>query len=254
MNNKNQLSDTIRRELTVEFARRCDKNPRYSLRGFANSINVDSSYLSKIMNGKRNLSGISLQRFAEKLEFSPALSEACSTQMSKSSFTSLDIDKFRIISDWHHYAILEMTKLDHFQADAKWIAAYLGISHTEALSAIQRLQDCKLLEIASDGKWMILNNTTTKHKFSDVAFKQLQKQILEQSIQALFAVPIQDRDQSSITMCVDKRRLERAKLKLKKFRRELMVYLEGGAKKDAVYQLSLSLFPIENFIKSSYQK
>ncbi len=243
MERPDELIVKVRRHLTLELERRSKANPRYSLRAFAKSLSIDSSYLSKIMAGKRQLSHISLMRLSEKLDFAPQLIESLDTSLESQQFTSLELSRFRVISDWYHYAILEMTKLENFNSDPRWIATSLGISQAEALAAIQRLKDVHLLEIKPNGKWEIHNHSTTRHKYTDAAFRQLQKQILEQSINALNDVSFEERDQSSITMCIDKRRLKTAKTKIKKFRRDLMSYLEGGAKKDAVYQLSISLFP-----------
>jgi uncharacterized protein (TIGR02147 family) len=202
--------------------------------------------LSKILNGKRKLSRSALSKLSEKFPLPPEILEQTEDRSLKTRFTSIDVEHFRLISNWYHYAILEMTRLSDFKPDPTWMAQYLGISQAEALAAIARLQDCGLLQITDCGQWKILNNTTTQHRFTHLAFRQLQKQILEQAIQALEQIPIEERDQSSITMCVDKKRIARAKQKIKTFRRDLMTYLEGGSKKDAIYQLSISLFPAGN--------
>ncbi len=53
--------------LQQELERRCQKNPRYSLRSFAKFLEIDPSALSKILNGKRPLGKRLIRRFAYRL-------------------------------------------------------------------------------------------------------------------------------------------------------------------------------------------
>jgi uncharacterized protein (TIGR02147 family) len=239
-----ELQNQIKTYLTTELERRCQTNPQYSLRAFAKSLSIDSSYLSKILNGKRSLSEKGVLSLAEKLDFPDEITQDLRRLSRRTTFTCLDVDQFRIIADWYHYAILEMTRLEDFRPDVKWIAEHLGISFGESLAAVERLKRCGLLVDDAMGNWKAQSNTTIRHKFSNAAFRQMQKQILLQAIAAMENIPLEKRDQSSITMCIDSSRLPAAKEKLKAFRRDLMEFLENGPKKDAVYQLSLSLFPV----------
>ncbi len=241
-----ELQNQIRSYLTTELERRCQTNPQYSLRAFAKSLAIDSSYLSKILNGKRTLSEKGVLSLAEKLDFPEEITRDLRRLSEKTTLTSLDVDQFRIIADWYHYAILEMTRLDDFRPDVKWISEYLGISFGESLAAVERLKRCELLIEDETGKWHAQSNTTIRHKFSNAAFRQMQKQILLQAVAAMENIALERRDQSSITMCIDTSQLPIAKEKLKAFRREFMELLESGSKKDAVYQMSLALFPVES--------
>ena len=41
-------------------------------------------------------------------------------------FSYLELDQFRVISDWQHMAILEMVALEDFKNDSRWISKRLG--------------------------------------------------------------------------------------------------------------------------------
>lgn len=86
--------------------------------------------------------------------------------------------------------------------------------------------------------------TTVGHEFTNVALKNMQRQVLQKALAALDEVEFEKRDQSSITMAVDSSKIPQARAMTKKFRRELSSFLESGGSRDAVYQLSLSLFPL----------
>lgn len=240
-------TERLRLYLEKELEARSRKNPRYSLRAFAKSLSVDSSYLSKVLSQKRNLNNKALYSFAEKLNFPKELDfiqDAKQPNHSKPELNELSIDQFKVISDWYHYAILEIIHLDEFMPDTHWIAKNLNISYGEAYAAINRLTRLNLLVIDKNGKWKSVANTTTKNQLSTLALRNLQRQILQKAIEAMENTDFEERDQSSITLCVDKDRLAEAKERIKVFRRELMQFLESGKNKDEVYQMSFSLFPI----------
>lgn len=62
------LESFYRLYLKQELARRVAKNKRYSLRGFAQFLGVDNSFLSKLMSGKNLLSLDLADQFSRKLK------------------------------------------------------------------------------------------------------------------------------------------------------------------------------------------
>lgn len=247
-------SADFRLYLQNELLERCRKNPAYSLRAFAKSLECDFSTLSKILKGTRPVGRITIQKFSARLGLNPAEtsrfilnSKPLLKQEIEPDYGQLTVDSFKIISDWQHYAILELMRLDHFKPDKNWIAKKLGLSVNEVSIAVERLQRVEILEITPAGKWIDHSNgksTTIGHHFTNSAFRNLQRQVLEMALKALEQVPIEKRDQSSMTMAIDTRKIPEAKLKIKKFRREMATLLSRGDSRDEVYQLSVSLFPI----------
>lgn len=70
MQDVNKNSD-FRQFLEDELARRSQNYPRYSLRAFARHLEVDSSFLSKILNGKRTVTMRTIRMFGERLNLNP---------------------------------------------------------------------------------------------------------------------------------------------------------------------------------------
>lgn len=70
MQEVNKNSD-FRQFLEDELARRSQNYPRYSLRAFARHLEVDSSFLSKILNGKRTVTMRTIRMFGERLNLTP---------------------------------------------------------------------------------------------------------------------------------------------------------------------------------------
>jgi transcriptional regulator with XRE-family HTH domain len=61
------LEQDFRSFLQDELEKRCKKNPRFSLRAFARTLDVEPSALSKILHGKRSLTPKMLLRMASQL-------------------------------------------------------------------------------------------------------------------------------------------------------------------------------------------
>ena len=101
-----------------------------------------------------------------------------------SSFTTIGVDAFKVISDWYHYAILELTYLDHFQPDLKWISNALGITVHEARDAKERLMRLDFLTINEEGRWIdtLGDANNLGNEFTAPAMRKLQTQVLEKAI------------------------------------------------------------------------
>jgi len=237
--------------LQTELVRRTKVNPRFSLRAFAKMLDVQSGFLSKLLLGQRRVTPATVRRFGHKLGLSMREIEfyekSCDGEdAGESEFREIAYDHFQIVSDWYHFAILELAVIEGFESNNRWIARVLGISVAEVQDAIDRLVRLNYLSIDEDGTWEILEGHTTTLGTVETAsaLRQFQKQILEKAIMALETTAIEKRDQSGMTMAIDSSRLPAAKEKVKKFRRELCAFLEGGNKNDSVYQLSISLYPL----------
>ena len=252
----------IRIYLQDELVRRCKKNPKYSLRAFAKVLGLESSALSKILAGKRSVSREMLKRFAQKLALSPKDLKTFEANLSETrgrprageetpinaalNYQQLALDHFQIISEWYHFAILELTAIEGFQPSYAWVARTLGISVSEARAAVERLERMEMLEITDDGKWIDRAGNLTNiaaPDFSAAALRKMQTQFLAMAIDAIEGVSPELRDNTGMTMAIDRAKIPEAKKRIAKFRRELCAYLQSG-KKDSVYQIGIALYPL----------
>ncbi len=226
----------LRERLQTELVDRCKRNPRYSLRSFARFLSIEPSALSKILKGKRRISEATHERLNQRLGWKPEI---------QGEYRDISLDFFEAISNWYHFAILELTSLKTFKSDSRWVAAKLGITSIEVDRAIETLQRIGFLKIDRRGNWKDVSGsvTTIKNAFTHAAFRKLQTQILNQALNALESIPLELREQSAMTMAIDSRKLDAAKERIKDFRRSLCAFLQSG-ERDSVYQLSISMFPV----------
>lgn len=64
------LNTYYRQYLLTDFEKRKTRNPRYSLRAYANTLNLDNGFLSKLLSGKIMLSIDRADQIAKRLNLS----------------------------------------------------------------------------------------------------------------------------------------------------------------------------------------
>jgi uncharacterized protein (TIGR02147 family) len=166
-----------------------------------------------------------------------------------SDYRQIALDSFYIISEWHHYGILQLMRTQEFENDFKWIATRLNIEAHDARIAIKRLIRVGVIEVQKNSSLKDMTLGKTSHLRSDFTNKQLknfQIMALEKAIHSIKEVPIELRDNTTMTMAINKKALLFAKEEIKKFRRQLTKKLEAFDEPDEVYQLAIGLNPLTN--------
>lgn len=233
--------------LAKEFSERKSKNKSYSIRSFSKFLDMDQSLLSKVLSGKSELSQKSVIKclVALKVPESEMGRYLKDKSLIKITYTSVEEDVFSLISEWYHFAILELFKTKNFVFDIQYIADQLNLSLEETQKAVNRLISFEFITLKK-GKWVLnkANNFWSSYKTTSEPKKVLQKKLLEKSIVALENVDFNLRDHGSFTVAVDRRRLPEFKEKLQEFRRQLGDFFQNEGELDSVYQLTISFYPL----------
>lgn len=278
-----QLRSVITRGMTTErhyqrclrheLAERLQKNPRYSLRAFARSLQIDPGTLSRILSGRKVLTPELSRKVLRQISLSPKETENFLHSMAKAyeeegvqrkkseikeilkkkaplkvAERDLTPDVFRIISDWYHYAILQLVQEEDCLNDPKWIAGQLGIQEMEAKLAIDRLLELELLHEEKDKEKSRLIRTNERLTTGDLsvttaALKKRIKQVSEKSVHSLENDLIALRSHTTMTMAIDPEKLPVAKEMIQEFMDRLAAVLQ--TKKKKVYELQINLFPLQ---------
>jgi uncharacterized protein (TIGR02147 family) len=130
-----QENPDYRNLLKEELGKRQKRNPTYSLRSFARDLKMSAASLSKILGNKQGVSSPKAIEISKLLKLGPSETELFCTSVESNHARAkvnrigaleklnseplreidLSLDYFRIISDWHHYAILELSEAKGFQ-------------------------------------------------------------------------------------------------------------------------------------------
>lgn len=259
----NDYRDILRERLEA----RLKQNPRYSLRAFARDLKIAPAQLSDIMRGRYGMSAHLAAQVSKRLGLSADEQKLFQTLVEKNHSRSkasrvraeieleqirqnseavspLTLDAFQVISDWHHFAIMELTKVDGFQSSASWVARALDIPTVQAKLAIERLLRMEILE-ERDGTWSATKDFVfTPSGIPSDAIRKFHKQILSKAMESIESQTVDERDLSTIVMSIDSKDLPMYKEKIKKFRRELHAEALATPKRDSVYSLSIQLFKL----------
>ena len=252
--------------LKEELASRCRQNPRYSLRAFARDLKLAPSRLSEILSGKQGLSREAaikvaqllgygqgeLERFCDLVESLHARSrrdrETARIRLKKHQVPTervqMQADAFKAISDWYHFAILELTLVDGFRSDAKWIGKMLGVSEFEVQLALERLTRLGL--IAWKGTKLVPTNAedeVTGDVPSD-SIKNFHAQIMVKARDALYLQAIDEREFRAEIIAIQRDDLADAKKAIRDFQHRFCKKLAEAEVKDALYCLAVQFFDL----------
>jgi uncharacterized protein (TIGR02147 family) len=254
------MSHELVKIIEKEFEKKQLINKRYSLRSFAKYLDLSPATLSKILSKKASITPKILKIIGPKINLSPQdyykfellvqkqKKESNIKNTELKNVRELQMDEFNFISDWFHYAILEIFNLDHYNEDPKWIAKKLGINdEKKVVEALNRLIHLNLLKKNEKGQIVLCDsfNSILDYSFSSVAMRERQKQIMRLSCEKIDSIAIEKRDHSSIVISVDEKLLPEIKVKIKDFRRSLGNYIVKNSKKrNAIYELHVGFIPL----------
>lgn len=253
--------------LSDELQRRSALNKSYSLRAFARDLGLPASRLSLVLNKKQGLSLDVAESVASKLKlddgkaawFCSSVGELHSRSDAerkkfKKQLSSIKhearlqsemlLEYFKVISDWYHFAILEMTYLERFKYDPAWIAQELDIMEVEVEQAIGRLIDLGLAEVKNGRLIDTFKFLATPSDVPSEALKKFNNQIMEKALTAQREQSIEKREFSANIFALDSSQLPILKEKLRDLRREFVFEASKARKKDAVYCLGMQFFDL----------
>ncbi|MFY7929389.1 MAG: TIGR02147 family protein [Oligoflexus sp.] len=262
-----QSAQDYRHILQKELTTRCEQNPRYSLRAFARDLKLSPSRLSEILNQKQGLSRPAAQKIAsilgyderESLYFCDLVSirharsvkerEEAQVRLLKTDYEKeqdsrfqLQLDAFKIISDWYHLGILELMKCKDFRHDPKWIARRLGIPVIQVELAIERLMRVGLLKFQAGEYVAVQEDGWVPGGVPSASIRKFHKQVLEKAIQAMAVQPVQERFFATHFLTIDRSDLPEAFEAIKDFQRRFCVQFQKDEPKELLYCISMQLF------------
>jgi len=247
----------FREFLQRTLAQRCANNPQYSLRALAKSLGIDHSTLSQILRGKRRLTAETIRALARQFKLLDNDVEAFVAYELRvrgdggweRHVRQLRDEAMEIISQWHHFAILELVRLKCFRTDCRWISRVLDIPVDDVNTALTRLMHLGLLRMVDQETWLDLSENAYA-QFDRLPQAAAQK--LLSRISRMASSGHDDHLLSSSTIAIDRKRIAVVSNYLEKVRREMADLLQGGsAACDDVYQLDIFFYPLTTLHKEN---
>jgi uncharacterized protein (TIGR02147 family) len=246
------------------------KSARFSHRLFSRRAGLRSSnYLNLVMKGERDLSaematrfahGCSLRKaeadyFCELVAFGQARTaderNRCYDRLGRfrefRAAHQLDAAQAAYHSSWYMPAIRELVARKDFEEDPKWIASTLvpPIAPQQARDALATLCSLKLLVRDAKGRLRQAEQlVTTGRGPLGHHVVNYHRTMIAHALQALDHVPRDERDVSSLTLCVSEAALPRIKERIRALRQELLQFAELEGDPERVVQINFQLFPL----------
>jgi len=256
--------------LKQELSKRCSQNQKYSLRAFSRYLDLQPAQLSRVLNGKQNISSAAANLIAEKLfklerdrEYFISLVELATARRSHAkeralqkirklapsdSPVQLQLEVISVISDWYHFAILDLMALHDFNPTSINIASYLGISEIEVKFAVERLLKLGLLENVNGKLKKTHVKIATPNGIPSACLRKFHYQMLQKATESIETQSVNQRYLRTKTMSIARNELPKYFKLVEDFFEQvgkLVTSIEAPRKKDALYQLNLQLFDLK---------
>jgi hypothetical protein len=174
----------FRDRLQSEFAARRNKNPRYSVRAFANFLSADHASLSQIMRGRRGIPLGRIPAWAARLGIH---AEEAGAYLAAEQLVDVQAtarqeqlrhwieEAAAVLTQPEHYRLLELCRRPDFRPDCRWIAVEIGATVDQIHVALSRLLRLRLLAATSAGAWKDTSGLArlTQPKFRELALAQV---------------------------------------------------------------------------------
>jgi uncharacterized protein (TIGR02147 family) len=243
---------------------------RLSFRGFSRRAGLGSpNYLKLVMDGDRNITDAMATRFAsavglphdaasyfcELVRFNQAktLAERAKHHQKLTGYQRyreirpLEAEHAAYHSTWYLPAVRELAARRDFREDPGWIARTLwpAVSFDEAQEALVTLLELGLLVRDANGDLRQGDPLlSTGAEIASLNIARYHQAMLERASAAIETVPAEQRDISSLTLCLGSDGVRRLKERLRAFRRELLEISSLEENPKQVVQLCLALFPL----------
>ncbi len=254
--------------LKMLFNEKKKETPYFSYRSFGRMVDLDSSFLAKVIAGKKHLSESSTTTIGKYFElpkkelnylhvlvlFAKAKSSEKKQVLYDKIISHRDThsrlliaDQYEFFSKWYYCAIRNLLQIYKFEGnDYRELGRRLSpaISATEARKAVLLLKRLNLIQFSEKGYYELTELAiTTGAKWESLAIRNYHQNYIELAKESIDRFPKELRDISVLTMNVGDTDIPKIKEMIFKFREELIQYVNSSATPEHIYNLTMQLFP-----------
>lgn len=254
------------------------KNGAFSLRALARMTKIQPSLLSNILNGDRELTEEGALKVAQGLGLdsaeteyfillvqysrakSPELKETIRNRIQAKNPVldkehDLSLDHFRIISDWHHMAILRALEIPGAENTSKRLAEKLRIDPLEVGLALERLERLELVARVKKNTWKSTRSRVLIQSAApNDAIKKFHKQMLEKIIQAQDTLTPGERYSGTETLTISVSKMKQAHQAIEECFAKLVSLSQKPSTDSQVIHFGIYSIPLTQKIKNEGAK
>lgn len=244
----------------------------FSTRYFAQKAGISSaSFLRDVINGKKNLSKRTVERFATAMNLSEKEYRFFShlvffnqaqnanekqvhyavllTMMQSIKEMELTVHQHQVYNFWYIPVVRELATIVDFQDDYTLLgkSVYPNIKPQEAKSAISLLVELELLVKGENGRYAQTEKAIQASSALDaMAIFNFTVAMAENGIHALKTLPKTERNFSTLTCGMSKECYEVYLIELEAFKERMkkIINQDANSDSDKVYQINFQIFPV----------
>ncbi len=266
-----------RKFIGAYFAYKRSARTTFSYRLFAKLAGFKSpNYIKLLIEGERNLKPESAYKLAAACQLDQegvryfetlvSFNQASSAKVKEAHYRKLqsfrayreahpmELAHAQYYANWYIPVVFELAARKDFQPDAVWVAGKVlpRITKKQAREALETLLELGVLEEGSDGKLrqahQVLSTGPELHSMHIAAYHRA---MMARACEAIDVIPSDERDISSLTLCVGPEEYQAIKQRIQRFRRELIEIAEGAQTRNRVLQANIQLFPMSQLDQPS---
>lgn len=245
--------------LELELARVRAKNPRYSMRAFANKLGLEPSQLSKILNGKRSPTEQTIIKILSRLGIRPETYETklalrrerLKNKIATFRTSKLEMSKASKVAEWPFGSWVEIVaflslELNFEKKDVASISKLIGVSVAETREILERLESQGLVTVDDDGIYSKNSRPVADDYLQSSEFRrELQKRFLKKAASSIDAVPVDRRKNGTLTFTLNRQLIPKLQSKIDQFLKSVnAVSMAESHEFDACYNLTIALYPL----------
>lgn len=235
--------------LKRELQRRQQANPKYSLRTFAAALQIDPSSLSKILKGMRVPSDETRARILRLVHFDESEVAEVTRWLDEQSrgpqFETYNVEIFERVIEPEHLIALEALRIPGIASDPNLLGPIAGLDAERMTKILNDLESIGLVGFGESGAAVFSpHNSTFTIPLTGEKRKRIQRQFLEGAERALETLPIEIRENSTLTIAIAAEQLPEYKAELARFRARLNKLGDKRiARANTVYNFVFSVYP-----------
>lgn len=235
-----------------QFERAKKKNPAYSLRAFSRSIGLSPSSTSELLNDKSEKGWeISVDRAIQILDrIDTTAAERRRLLVLMDQQHQLPEEEWKktnydLLTDWRYLTVLASFNCEAKDVSVSALSQRLILPEATVEEILLALEKRGLLERKENGEFHRKEESlATIDDISDDMIRESHKVHFDLAKSAL-KLSVNERDMNVLTFAGSKKSLQLAKQEIRAFLNRLEAIMQMDAENDAVYRLSIQLFPMD---------
>jgi uncharacterized protein (TIGR02147 family) len=250
------------------FAQAKDESPVMSYRYLARRLEIDPGFLAHIFQGNKHMAekqiaplakimglGRSEKAYFERLVlFGKARSETEIArrfrelmEMRETRIREVSSRQYQYYLHWYVPAIRCLIAAREFKGDFTALASVLrpAITVKEAKQAVELLEHLGMVRCGAEGIWETIDgHVSTGDAWTSHVIRDFQKQTIQLALNALDAIPKEEREISTLTFSIPKDEIASVQDMVREFRSKMARWAVSTETGDMVYQMNMQVFPL----------